>query len=146
MPQASYAGPDLDPSKLSLAMRRRVKVFFGVFLVCLLISLGYNFSRSALYLVTARVQILPAGQLAPNDAPATSPSLSTSPSQDGKQAFLAEVEVLSSRRLLEKVVKPLQTQGLWKDTGNDPVRAVQGMLTVSPVDGTFIVQLQAQGT
>ena len=45
-------------------MRRRVIVFFGVFLLCLLIGQSYNFGRSAIYRAQAKVQIAPAGNAA----------------------------------------------------------------------------------
>jgi succinoglycan biosynthesis transport protein ExoP len=140
IPRNAFSAPYAEPSRRSQAMGRRIKVFFAVSVVCLLISLGYDFSRSAIYMATARVQIIPAGKLAASDSRAGSQS------DDGKRAFLVEAQVLSSRPLLQKVVKQMQTRGLWQATRNDPVQAAQDMLTVLPMEGTDIVQLQAQST
>lgn len=134
-----YAGTteaQFGPMQRSKAMRRRVFVFFGAFLLCLLVSLSYTFMRSPIYLANARVQITPSEQVVLGDAPAV---------HDGTPAFLIEVQVLTSRPLLEKVVKRLQEQGYLKGLDADPVLAVQGMLTVTPVAGTQVVKLQAQG-
>ncbi|MDO8248163.1 MAG: tyrosine-type recombinase/integrase [Rhodoferax sp.] len=134
-----YAGPadaHFGPMHRSRAMRHRVIVFFGVFLLCLLVSLSYTFMRSAIYMASARVQVTPSERVALGDAPAV---------QDHKPAFLIEVQILTSRPLLEKVVKKLQELGHLKGLGADPVSTVQEMLTVTPLEGTQMVQLQAQG-
>lgn len=133
-----YAGTtqaQFVPLQRSSAMRRRVFVFFGAFLLCLLASLSYTFMRSPIYVANARVQITPSEQVALGDAPAV---------HDGTPAFLIEVQVLTSRPLLEKVVKRLQEQGHLKGLDGDPVLTVQGMLTVTPVAGTQVVQLEAK--
>lgn len=121
----------------SRAMRHRVLVFSGVFLLCLLVSLSYTFMRSAIYMANARVQITPSERLVLSD---------TATAQDETPAFLLEVQILSSRPLLEKVVKKLQEQGYLKGLDADPVLAAQDMLTVTPVEGTKLVELQAKST
>lgn len=136
MRQTGAADGDRRQAQNSQAMRRRLLVFSSVFLLCLLLSLSYTFLRSAIYMANARVQITPAARVVASDTPAV---------QDGRQAFLIEVQVLTSRPLLEKVVQRLQEQGHLKGLVADPVRTVQDMLTVTPVAGTQIVQLQAQG-
>jgi uncharacterized protein involved in exopolysaccharide biosynthesis len=143
-------------TRMRQAMRRRVKVFAGVFLGCLVLSQGFNFMRPAIYRAGARVEITPPGQVvatpvagAPavrNGSGGTGGSLSTANAPAGTPAFLAEVQVLSSRPLLEKAVKTLQEHGYFKNTAGDPVQAAQAMLSVTPLDGTQIVQLQAQGS
>jgi uncharacterized protein involved in exopolysaccharide biosynthesis len=117
-------------------MRYRVFVFFGVFLLCLLVSLSYTFLRSPIYMANARVQVTPAERVALRDTPAV---------PDGKPDFLSEVQILTSRPLLEKAVNKLQELGHLKGLDADPVLTVQNMLTVTPVEGTQMVQLQAQG-
>jgi uncharacterized protein involved in exopolysaccharide biosynthesis len=117
-------------------MRRRVFIFSVVLLVCLLLSLSYTFMRSAIYMANARVQITPSGAVATRDRLAP---------QGGSQAFLVEVQLLSNRPMLEKVVKRLQEQGYLKGLEADPVQTVQDMLIVTPIEGTQVVQLQAKG-
>ena len=132
-----YSGLAEGPKQRSEAMRRRMLIFFGVFFLTLLLSLSYTFMRSAIYMANARVQITPSAQLAAGDATAA---------QDGKPAFLIEVQILTSRPMLEKVVRRLQEQGHLKNLDADPVLTVKNMLTVTPIEGTQAVQLQAQGT
>jgi uncharacterized protein involved in exopolysaccharide biosynthesis len=117
-------------------MRRRVAVFSGVFLVCAVASLAYTFVRPAVYLGTARVQVTPQLKSAVNDVAAQ---------QDSNQAFLVEMQVFSSRPLLEKVAARLKDRGQAIDAGaGDTVAALQNMLTVNPVGGTNVVQIEAQ--
>ena len=117
-------------------MRRRVMVFGGVFVLCALISLGYNFLRPAIYLASARVQITPPAKL-----PGTEPAGSTDPDP----AFLLEAQVLNSRPLLEKVAARLAAQGDLKALEGDPTLALQAMLKVTPITGTTVIELEARG-
>ncbi len=133
---AGYTSANAEPAQRSRAMRYRIFVFTGVFLLCLLVSLSYTFMRSPIYMANARVQVTPAERVALRDTPVA---------PDGKPDFLGEVQILTSRPLLEKVVKKLQELGHLKDVEGDPVLTVQNMLTVTPVEGTQMVQLQAQG-
>jgi uncharacterized protein involved in exopolysaccharide biosynthesis len=142
-------------------MRRRILVFGGVFLASMLLSQAWNFMRPAIYMANARVEITPPAQVAAGPgqqavAPVHSASggagaaiggsISTANVPAGSAAFLAEVQLLSSRPLLEKAVHQLQQQGRFNAAGQgDPVLAAQSMLTVTPIEGTQIVQLQAQG-
>lgn len=133
---AGHTDAHLGPTQRSKAMRRRILIFFSVFLLCLLVSLSYTFMRSAIYMANARVQITPAARLVASDIAEV---------QDGAQAFLLEAQILTSRPLLEKVVKRLQEMGHLKTLDADPVRTLERMLTVKPVEGSQVVQLQAQG-
>lgn len=63
----------------------------------------------------------------------------------GPHAFLVEAQILTSRPLLEKAVGLLQERGHGKALGGDPVGSVERMLTVTPLEGSQVVQLQAQG-
>ena len=127
---------DTPPTPRSRVMRRRIAVFFGVFLVCAVASLAYTFVRPAIYLASARVQITPQLKSPVNDVAAQ---------QDTNQAFLVEMQVFSSRPLLEKVANRLKERGQAVTTGaGDPVAALQNMLTVNPVGGTNVVQIEAQ--
>lgn len=133
----AYDAGDLGaPKTRSESMRRRLKVFFGVLLLCLAASLSYTFMRAPIYQASARVQVIPAAKAAPGDGVAA---------PESAQAFLVEVQVLSSRLLLEKVVKRMTEEGYWHDADPDPVQAAQAMLSVTPLEGTQVVLLQAQG-
>ncbi len=159
-------GPDSEPPgdhaapPRSRAMRRRIQVFAAVFGLSLLASQAYNFSRPAIYQANARVEITPAAQVTTTPLP-TAPvvvarsgalavpgtGVSTATVGAGTPAFLAEVQVLSSRPLLEKAVRALQQQGKFGGGGDADaaVQAAQAMLSVTPLEGTQVVQLQAQG-
>jgi succinoglycan biosynthesis transport protein ExoP len=136
----SSTGDSLGPEPgvpRSRVMRRRIAVFFGVFLVCAVASLAYTFVRPAVYLASARVQVTPQLKSPVNDIAAQ---------QDSNQAFLVEMQVFSSRPLLEKVAARLKDRGQAIDAGvGDPVAALQNMLTVNPLGGTNVVQIEAQG-
>ncbi|WP_114969010.1 GumC family protein [Rhodoferax ferrireducens] len=133
---AGYANANVEPTPRSRAMRHRIFIFSGVFVLCLLVSLSYTFLRSPIFMANARVLVTPAERVALRDTPAV---------PDAKPDFLSEVQILTSRPLLEKVVKKLQELGHLKGLDADPIMTVQNMLTVTPVEGTQMVQLQAQG-
>ena len=100
---ASYSATDNGQAQHSQGMRRRTVVFFSVFLISLLLSLAYTFLRSPVYMANARLQITPATQ-----GPAETTATATAPGPSGPQAFLVEVQILTSRPLLEKAVRMLQ--------------------------------------
>jgi uncharacterized protein involved in exopolysaccharide biosynthesis len=120
--------------------RRRLIVFCCSFILASAVSLGYVYSRPAEYRAVARVQISPAGLVA-ESTDAKSPGLQGDP-----KSFLTEVQVLTSRPLLEEAVGRLKSAGKLPDLGKDPVDAVQRMLHAVPVVGTQVVQLSAQSS
>lgn len=132
-PPLPYAGP--QGLRHTRAMRRRVVVFSCVFLVCALASLAYGFMRPAIYLADARLQVTPSTKLAKADA---APA-------DNTAAVLVELQVLSSRPLLEKVVARLAQQGEAVGGSADPVMTLQEMLKFSRVEGTNVIHIQATG-
>lgn len=135
-------GAAAEPPSRSGAMRRRILVFFSVFLLCLLIGQSYNFARSAIYRAQAKVQITPAGS-----APVTGEANAAALPLPGREAFLLEAEVLGSRVLLERAVPVLKTQGFLAGLEADAAAfALQDMLSVTPQEGTQVVHLQALGT
>ncbi len=172
----STASAGAQPPR-SGAMRRRIQVFLAVFLVCLAVSQALNFSRRAVYMANARVQITPAGKFGGDEGTGFTSTngkanannsgnraASPLPVGEARQAFLTEVEVLNSRPLLEKAVVQLRAQGLLNGVAtpissapasasayvpaSGPIASVQwaqDMLTVQPVEGTPVVQIQAQG-
>ncbi len=93
--------PDLDElygADVRRANRRRLRVFLAVFLLVAVAGLVWDFSRSPEYRASARLQITP-------------PVLTLADSKDGaapptsEQAFLTEVQTLSSRPLIEQVAR-----------------------------------------
>jgi succinoglycan biosynthesis transport protein ExoP len=124
-----------SPSRPNEAMRRRVIVFFGVFAVCAVASLSYVFMRPATYLASARIQITPAAKLTSGET--------TAP--DRTPALLLELQVLTSRPLLEGVAKRLAIDGGLDDVGRDPAGALQDMIKVTRVEGSNVVQIEATG-
>lgn len=132
---SGYGHAPAQPVASSVRMRRRVLVFFSVFLLCAALSLTYTYMRPAVYSASARIQVTPSEKL-PDGAVAR---------PDSPQALLVELQILNSRPVLEKVVKRLQEQGELQGLGPDPVLAVQDMLTVTRVQDTNVVQLEAQG-
>ena len=115
-------------------MRRRVLVFFGVFLVCAAATLAYTFMRQAIYLADARVQVTPSD---------IGPSQAASAARDVSQSFLVELQILNSRPLLEKVVKRMAGKAEVTNL-DEQVQNLQQKLTVNPVSGTNVVQLEAR--
>jgi succinoglycan biosynthesis transport protein ExoP len=141
LPQAHRFEPEAGGSRRSSAMRRRLLVFFGVFLLCLLVGEATNFMRDPVYRAQAKVQITPAG-----DAPVSGDPKQPAPAPQGRQAFLLEAEVLGSRVLLEKAVPALQSQGLLaRLDAQEAVFTLQDMLSVTPQEGSQVVHLQAEG-
>ncbi|MCB8746508.1 tyrosine-type recombinase/integrase [Rhodoferax sp. U2-2l] len=135
---SAYAYPQAtDP--LHRAMPLRIKVFCGVWLLSLALGMGINFSRPAVYQATARVQI------APPDKVLTAIPLAQTLFDDANQLVLTEIEILTSRPLLDQVAERLRTQGLLRSETGNPVQSLQNMLQVTRVDDALVVKLQAQG-
>jgi succinoglycan biosynthesis transport protein ExoP len=120
--------------------RRRLIVFCCSFIIACAASLAYVYSQPPEYRAVARVQISPAGLVA-ESTDAKSPGLQGDP-----KSFLTQVQVLTSRPLLEETVERLKAAGKLPDLGKDPVDAVQRMLHAVPVTGTQVVQLSAQSS
>jgi uncharacterized protein involved in exopolysaccharide biosynthesis len=121
------------------ARRRRIVSFAAMFGLAATVSLTYLFTRAPEYRSVARLQIDP-GSI----APATDSGADASDSH--VKAFLTEIQVLTSRPLLETAVAKLKDSGeLPGDLGPDPVDSVQRMLSTEIVDGTDVVQLDADG-
>ncbi len=123
----------LEPARRSASMRRRIVVFVAAFGLAALISLSWVFMRPAIYLASARLQVTPAAKL----------ETGTQPAPDATPALLAEMQVLTSRPLLELVTARLG--GSPGDLGADPVATVQSMLEVSRVEGSNVLRIEATG-
>lgn len=126
------------PSATQRSNRRRLRVFIGTLIVSLIVSLAYTFLRPAVYRASTRFEIAPAGA-APSSAPAT-----IAPSEPVKP-FFTEVQVLTSRPLLEQVIAKLQQAGHpVSDAGGDPIATMQSRIEAVPVENTNVVELVAK--
>ncbi len=115
-------------------------VFCCTFFPAIAASLTYVYTRPAEYRAVARLWISPAAVVTqPADAKNT-PAVEI----DAK-SFLTEVQVLTSRPLLQDVLEFLKDRGGLPDLGPDPVASVQRMVRAEPVEGTQVVQLSAEG-
>jgi uncharacterized protein involved in exopolysaccharide biosynthesis len=144
---------EIDPDQLGpsfgaetrRANRRRLFVFLSVFLVTAAVGLTWDFLRPAEYRATARLQITPPTMALQPSVSAGTVRVETAP-QDGKQAFLTEVQTLSSRPIIERVAEQLRSAGHDLSTlGLDPVLGLQSSLTVNAVEGTQVVEMSAVG-
>jgi len=115
----------------------------------LVLGLAYTVMRPAEYQATARLQIIPAAATPATvtQAAGGAPQVETRAAEErGSKSFLTEVQVLTSRPLIEEVVGRLTKSGdLPKDIGSDPVDTIQGMLGTETVEGTEVVLLRAAG-
>lgn len=135
---AMYAG--FAGEATARANRRRFRVFLGTLLVALAISMSYTFLRPAEYRATARVEITPGvGSVSPGGRPGQAPD--AAPSESPK-SFLTEVQVLTSRPVLERAANLVQRAGRDLSTfGPDPIDGIQARLEASPVANTNVVEL-----
>ena len=122
------------------ANRRRLQVFLGTFVVALVVSLGFTWLRPAEYRASARLEITPTSASVPSgSAPGNAP--------ESARPFLTEVQVMTSRPLLERVATRLERSGQsLSEFGTDPIAVMQSRLQVTPVPSTNVVELVATGT
>jgi uncharacterized protein involved in exopolysaccharide biosynthesis len=120
--------------------RRRAVAFFVAFLPAAAAGLIYVYSQPPEYRAVARLQISPAAGVAQATEAKDAPAVVT----DAK-SFLTEVQVLTSRPLLQDVIDRLQRSGDLPDLGPDPLAAAQAMLHTEPIGGTQMVALSATG-
>ena len=142
-----HVGMDYQPaweSQTRLANRRRLLVFTGVFAAACVLSLAFTFLRPPQYRALALLQITP-GAAAPRPIETVS-GQSAAPAAESDKPFLTEVQVLSSRPVLEQTAARLARDGHdLSSLGEDPVTAMQAMIQVSPVSGTAVVEMSATG-
>jgi polysaccharide biosynthesis transport protein len=125
---------------LNRSLPRRAVAFLVAFVPAAAASLIWVYSQPPEYRAVARLQISPAAAVAQATEAKDAPAVVT----DAK-AFLTEVQVLTSRPLLENVIDRLKRSGDLPDLGPDPVAAAQAMLHPQPVAGTQVVELSATG-
>ncbi|KON82106.2 hypothetical protein PA01_11360 [Azoarcus sp. PA01] len=119
--------------------RRRIAVFGLSFLLLAAASLIYDYSRPAEYRTVAQLRIDMPGNGDTADERRTA----------ARAAFLTEIEVLTSRPLVEKAAARLAAVGTplpaGADEGGDGVEDYRRMLDATPVEGTDVVELAASG-
>jgi uncharacterized protein involved in exopolysaccharide biosynthesis len=120
--------------------RRRAVAFLVAFVPAAAASLIWVYGQPPEYRAVARLQISPAAAVAQATEDKDAPAVVT----DAK-SFLTEVQVLTSRPLLQDVIVRLKGSGDLPDLGPDPVASAQAMLHTVPVAGTQIVELSATG-
>ncbi|HYP68819.1 MAG TPA: tyrosine-type recombinase/integrase [Thiobacillaceae bacterium] len=146
--------PPHIPSPAARGNRRRRLVFLGVFALACILSLSYTFLRPAEYRAVARLQITPAAAApAPTTVTIAGGQGAVTPAGDqaGSQAsdsakpFLTELQVLTSRPVLEQAVERLNTGYDLSFLGPDPVAGLQSAMLITPVSGTDVVVLTITG-
>ena len=116
--------------------RRRALVFLCAFVLALVGSLLYVYSRPAEYRSVGRLKIVPAAVVMPPVEAKNAPMVTSDAA-----SFLTEVQILTSRPLLQNVLDRLKQNGAIPDLGGDPVAELQHMLHAEPIAGTQVVQL-----
>ena len=124
------------------ANRRKLLVFLGTFLLACAVSLGYTFSRPAEYRASARVQINPGAVQVESIKP-----LGGSQGADAPRPFLTELQVITSRPVVEAAAERLRVslRGEVPGLGPDPVAAMQSMLQINAAQGADVVELSSTG-
>jgi uncharacterized protein involved in exopolysaccharide biosynthesis len=115
-------------------------VFSCAFFPALAASLTYVYTRPPEYRAVARLQISPAAVVTQPTEAKDTPAVATD-----TKSFLTEVQVLTSRPLLQDVLERLEHGEGLPDLGSDPVTSAQRMLRAEPVESTQVVQLSAEG-
>lgn len=139
--------PELDlspPPAIEAARRgnrRRLRVFVLVFLLVLLPGMAWNLLRPPEYRAAVRMQITPG---VTDVAPTPASDTPAPPPPDLSGAFLTQVQILTSRPLLEQVSRTLVAAGYpLAAAGGDPVANLQRMIRAVPVSGTEVVEVEA---
>ena len=127
------------PSGVERTNRRRLRVFLGTLAFALAVSLGFTWLRPAVYRSAALLEIVPGVESAASRRAAGSAPESAKP-------FLTEVQILTSRPVLETTAARLRRDG--RDVsafGADPAAGMQSRLEAIPVSSTNVVELVATG-
>jgi polysaccharide biosynthesis transport protein len=129
--------PNFLPSTAEQTNRRRRRVFLGTLTVALVLSLGFTWLRPAEYRATALLEISAASESpAPRGAAGSAP--------ESAKPFLTELQVLTSRPVLEAAAAQLARDGTdLSGFGPDPVAGMQSRLEAIPVTSTNVVELVA---
>src|SRR5215471_538953 len=106
----SWLGQDTGGLRAHPSNRRRLAVFLTTLVVALVASLCYVWLRPPEYRASARIEIIPATTTAPAAASAPNAS-SASADSEASRPFLTEVQILTSRPVLEDVAARLERLG-----------------------------------
>jgi succinoglycan biosynthesis transport protein ExoP len=130
--------PNFLPSTAGQTNRRRRRVFLGTLGIVLVLSLGFTWLRAAEYRASALLEITAGTESpAPRDA---------GRAPESAKPFLTEVQVLTSRPVLETVAQRLARDGRDLSAfGPDAVAGMQSRLEAIPVASTNVVELVATG-
>ena len=124
------------------ANRRKLFVFATTFLLLAAAGLFYSYSRPAVYLASARVQINPG-------AVQVEAAVSTGGTQgaNATRSLLNELQVLTSRPLVKSALEkmtPIEASATSK-FGADPLTSLQAGLEAVVAQGTDVVELSSRG-
>ncbi len=137
-----WIGLPPDAPRAHPSNRRRLVVFLATLIVALGVSVALVWLRPAEYRATARVEITPATTAAPNAANAQ--IITAEP--ESARPFLTEVQILTSRPVLEEVATRLARIGRNPSLfGSDPIAGMQAHLEALPVPKTNVVELIGTG-
>lgn len=124
--------------------RRRLTVFLIAFSLTLLPGLAWNLLRSPEYRANARVQIKPGTVSSQTVTTFAGSSAELAPGQ--RIDLLTQAQLLTSRPLLEEVLRRLSNEGhAAAFAGADPIAGLQNAVAATPIPGTDIVELEAIG-
>ena len=118
--------------------RRRAITFVCALLFALASGLIYVYARPPEYRATARLKIAPAAMVSEASDTKSTPSVGTDAT-----SFLSEVQILTSRPVLETAFERLREKGPIPELGADPVAEIQRSMRAEPIPGTQIVELTA---
>src|SRR5437660_1273697 len=118
--------------------RRRAITFVSALLFALASGLIYVYARPPEYRAAARLKIAPAAMVSEASDTKSAPSVGTDAT-----SFLSEVQLLTSRPLLETAFERLREKGPIPELGADPVAEIQRSMRAEPTPGTQIVELTA---
>jgi succinoglycan biosynthesis transport protein ExoP len=129
--------PNFLPSTVEQANRRRRRVFLGTLAIALVLSLGFTWLRPPEYRASTLLEITAATE---------SPAPRAASTPESAKPFLTEVQVLTSRPVLETVAERLARDGRDLSAfGPDAVAGMQSRLEAIPVASTNVVELVATG-
>jgi uncharacterized protein involved in exopolysaccharide biosynthesis len=113
-------------------------VFLGTLIAASVISVAFTWLRPAEYRASTSLDITPGTTSAPSPA--------TTERVEPTRPFLTEVQVVTSRPILEEAAKRLERSGYnLSALGSDPIAGMQAHLEAAPVKGTNVVELVATG-
>ena len=124
------------------ANRRKLFVFAKTFLLLGAAGVFYSYSRPAVYLASARVQINP-GALQVEAAVSTGGTQGA----NAARSLLSELQVLTSRPLLKSALEKMPALDATANSkfGADPLTSLQAGLEAVVAQGTDVVELSSRG-